>query len=572
MGYLDVFRANRELVEKLGESNAHLVWVLGMLLQESDLEALASGSLTDGPDDKKIDLLHVDRDEGRIVLAQGYFSTTSKDTAPANKASDLNVAAAWLFSGDLSNVPKQLYSPICEVREALQEGDISSVDLVYVHNVPESVPVQRELQTAASYVREHLKDMPNISVSARELGSISIEHLFASQESHIEVTEKVMCPFGIHFIQKGPDWEAGVMSVSGSWLHDLYKKHEDRLFSANYRGFLGFSKRRKINTAIRSTAENSPSDFWVYNNGVTIVTLGFEPVRKGTELTGISIINGAQTTGSIANVDTAKHDIDDLRVLCRVIRCQHSEKIGNIVKHNNTQNEITTWDQYSSEPEQIRIEGEFRELGYVYERKRGFRSSSGCIGIEDVAQPLIAFQGRYREANYGRNRIFERRQNYKQAFDGKKARHILLVYSLARAIDERRLELKRKSSDSTIIKLEEQQLLLLRNLRFKYFFLAVLAKCLEPILGFQVDLTTVAYSPKAADAKNNTFISLVAESLPVVTSVLSLACTQVNYESLGDWISKDEGIDSLSRTVSAILYSTQSAEQFSDWRNLVVPS
>ena len=35
------------------------------------------------------------------------------------------------------------------------------------------------------------------------------------------------------------------------------------LQKAVQKGFLGFSRRRKINTAIRGTAEINPSDFWV---------------------------------------------------------------------------------------------------------------------------------------------------------------------------------------------------------------------------------------------------------------------------------------------------------------------
>lgn len=98
MAYIDAFRTNQSLIEKIGESNAHLVWTLAMLLQEPDLEYFASAALTDGSDDKKIDLLYIDRDEGKIILAQGYFNNKKRDSAPANKASDLNTAAAWLLS------------------------------------------------------------------------------------------------------------------------------------------------------------------------------------------------------------------------------------------------------------------------------------------------------------------------------------------------------------------------------------------------------------------------------------------------------------------------------------------
>lgn len=572
MAYIDAFKSQTELINKLGIGNAHLAWVLGMLLQESDLQALASEALTDGHNDKKIDFIYLDRDEGRIILAQGYYAETVKDTAPANKAADLNTAIAWLFSGNLSTVPKELRAAISDCREALNEGEISSIHVLYVHNLPESINVSRELQTVHTHLKNFLGHNLPITTIVKEFGDHQIEHLFSSQESHIAVTEEVICPSKIAFRESGPDWETGVLSVPGSWLHGMFSKYGDSLFSANYRSFLGFSRRRKINKEIRNTAEAAPADFWVYNNGVTLVTLGFEELREGTRLTGVSVINGAQTTGAIGSVDLSKHDIRDLRVLCRIIRCQDPDKIGSIVRYNNTQNEITTWDQYSGDPEQVRIEREFKELGYSYQRKRGFQLASDSISIEDVAQPLAAFAGRFSEANRGRNRIFERSTVYKTAFDGKKARHILFVYSLARSIDERRTELKTKGSQGTLIALEEQQLTLLRNFRFKYFFLSVFARSLEPIVGWPIDVGTVAYSSDAAKMSNNSFTSLVAGALPVTTSILSLLCTQVKPDSLSEVMATENIIETLSSTLSAIMYSTNAHQQFADWAKNLSPS
>jgi hypothetical protein len=145
MNYLNTFRSNTELVRALGEANAHLVWVLAMYLDESDLEALASECLTDGSNDKKIDFIHLDPEYKRILFAQGYFSCVSKDEAPANKASDLNTAAAWLMSGDLDAVPTTMRPLIAECRSAIQIELVESVELVYVHNLPESVNVKRLL-------------------------------------------------------------------------------------------------------------------------------------------------------------------------------------------------------------------------------------------------------------------------------------------------------------------------------------------------------------------------------------------------------------------------------------------
>ena len=76
---------------------------------------------------------------------------------------------------------------------------------------------------------------------------------------------------------------------------------------------------------------------------MTILTLGYERLGKGTKISGCSIINGAQTTGSIGSVD-AKKDITKIHVLARIVACKDAETIKEIVRFNNTQNEITTWD------------------------------------------------------------------------------------------------------------------------------------------------------------------------------------------------------------------------------------
>jgi hypothetical protein len=95
------------------------------------------------------------------------------------------------------------------------------------------------------------------------------------------VKDEIFCPAPVAFTEVGPKWTAAITSVPGSWLHELYAKHSDRLFSANYRGFLGITRRRRINTGIRQSAELKPDDFWVFNNGITLLTLAKKSERDG---------------------------------------------------------------------------------------------------------------------------------------------------------------------------------------------------------------------------------------------------------------------------------------------------
>ena len=567
MAFYEAFKSKtKKLVTKVGEGNAFLVWVMGMYLEEADLDALASECLTDGSNDKKIDFIWLDRDAKRIVFCQGYYSSGQKDSAPSNKASDLNTAAAWLISGDTTLVPEALKPIIDDCRVALKDGDVETIDLLYVHNRPESINVAKELQTVASHVKKALGEQSQLTVFPKELGIAEIDNLFSSVESHIQVRDEVLCPVPPMSEVEGPLWKAAVVSVPGSWLRQLYIDYGTPLFSANYRGFLGINKRKKINSGIRSTAESSPENFLVFNNGVTLLTQGFSVHDGKTKLIGISIINGCRQRAHWGQLTQRNTTFRRCLSCAGSFSCLDAETIKKIVKFNNTQNAITSWDQYSNDGEQFRIETEFTQLGHQYSRKRGFQSDSSEIGIEQVAIPLLAFQGKFTEAIAGKNRLFDSDLLYAAAFSQKKARHILMVYALATAIDERRLELKAKSAAGTIIELEAQQLRLMRYLRFKNFLIAVTARCLESVIGQRVNLDIVAFTPAAA---TQTLIELAAAWSPVVEAPLSLVVTRVPPDQVGDILSQDGIIELISKDVNALAYAGRKHLPFGEFAKLV---
>ena len=54
-------------------SNRLTLFALELGLFVEDIHAVAATALTDGSDDKKCDLVYVDRDLGRAIIAQGYI-------------------------------------------------------------------------------------------------------------------------------------------------------------------------------------------------------------------------------------------------------------------------------------------------------------------------------------------------------------------------------------------------------------------------------------------------------------------------------------------------------------------
>ena len=138
------------------------------------------------------------------------------------------------------------------------------------------------------------------------------------------------------------DWTSVVTTVSGSWLHQLYHRYKTDLFSANLRGYLGSrDSDSNINNGIKTTARDELRNFYVYNNGITALVLDYGLGRRTKagrrlQITGISFVNGAQTTGSLSSL--AELLPPDLQVAIRFVKSNKHALVANVVRYNNSQN------------------------------------------------------------------------------------------------------------------------------------------------------------------------------------------------------------------------------------------
>ena len=192
---------------------------------------------------------------------------------------------------------------------------------------------RKELNTIQQH-HSKVFETKKIDIQVKELGRESIENMYTSKESQIIVKDMLTIEGEPLFTESAAGWDAYVFSITGKWLYDMYKLYGEDLFSANYRGFLGVGKRKKINNAIKQTAESEANNFRVFNNGITILTLEVDSSKKSeTVITGMSIINGAQTTGSLSSIEDGKiGNLENVKVLCRIIKCNNPIRcIQNII-------------------------------------------------------------------------------------------------------------------------------------------------------------------------------------------------------------------------------------------------
>lgn len=179
-------------------------------------------------------------------------------------------------------------------------------------------------------------------------------------------------------------------TISGNVLADIYLEYGSRLLEGNVRSFL--STKSKVNKGIKNTIANHPEMFFAYNNGIaaTATDMVYEETEYGIlikEIKNLQIINGGQTTASIASAVINK-DGDVTKVVVpmklSLVDSERGEQIiPEIAMCANSQNKIDEADFASNHPFHIRMENFSRAIlapavdgnqyqkGWFYERARG---------------------------------------------------------------------------------------------------------------------------------------------------------------------------------------------------------
>ena len=132
--------------------------------------------------------------------------------------------------------------------------------------------------------------------------------------------------------------------VRAADLATLYRAHGKALLEKNIRHYLGG---QSVNASIASTVVDRPVEFFYLNNGITAVCSSVRPLPGGGNdratfaIDGFSIVNGAQTVGSIA-VAADRGIPDAARAFITVIEVPtHTDPIGpEITRARNTQTAV----------------------------------------------------------------------------------------------------------------------------------------------------------------------------------------------------------------------------------------
>lgn len=162
-----------------------------------------------------------------------------------------------------------------------------------------------------------------------------------------------------------------------------------RLFLSNVRDYEGDNQ---VNTAILNTlSDPTTDDFWMLNNGVTILADEVRQAYRKLVLKEPKIVNGLQTSTALIQHASDHALDDDLRsIMIRVVVPKDSAARDRIIVATNSQTAIKRSVLRAAEAVHADIEDLFRGSELVYERRRNSYRNEGVALERIVTIPQLA--------------------------------------------------------------------------------------------------------------------------------------------------------------------------------------
>jgi len=430
----------------ISRDRAIAAWYATTLLGIDEDEAIDAASV-DGPEDGGCDFIYVDTDQETVYVLQGYVAERSDRSAPLKKWNAL-VAAVSSIKDPISFE----HAGRVDIQTRLQDLDIQNLTLVFglVTLAAKSDQIARQKE---STIRSKTYG-PDVSFFYEHQDTLYDKYLIAKTADRT-VPEDTLT-FGNPLSEiRGDFGHAIIGSVAASELARWYAKYPNQLFEGNVRLFIG-QRKGGINEKIIETAVNRPGEFWALNNGITIVADSIEEItKKKFTLRHFSIVNGCQTTVSLAKAIGISTTAEKAQVLVRVVGAKKTI-LTDIVRYNNTQNPVKLSAVRLLDPIQEGLRNSFLSIDYSYAPKQeGARVNKNPkrIELDKIAQYLAAMsEETILDAVRRKTELFDK--VYKTIFPrGLQAERVFLAWLLAQQIEtERMILLKANDSPDAVIK------------------------------------------------------------------------------------------------------------------------
>jgi len=256
----------------------------------------SANAITDGYNDNGIDAIFYDNQQNLLYLVQSKMIDEGAGEPDTGEMGKFSNGITDLIEEKYDRFNEKLQKKLPVIKDAFSDSQIKlNIILSYtgkgfgIHN-------QRVINDLIAFLNESTEWAFFSDFNLRSMHD-SLNTILAGKpiESEISLSNwgTIDEPFVAYYGQ-----------ISAYDLAFLWKNNRKKLFAENIRNFIGLSD---INSGILRTIENEPENFIYFNNGVTILSRSIKPLPARTvgkttglfDCKGLSIINGAQTVGSL---------------------------------------------------------------------------------------------------------------------------------------------------------------------------------------------------------------------------------------------------------------------------------
>lgn len=358
--------------------------------------------ITDGTKDYGIDAYYIDEENKRINVYQFKYIETYGKTRKSIKEKEINnmmatIDAIWNKNDTfLSDVNYRVKEAIKEIQKALGNG-YTDTKIFFVTNFREPVNKtnkNRYCKTFLNKFRAHLE-----FCGMDEVCQLILKVRKVPKDTNIKLVGRNYFDFSKGQIRTVTG-QVEAISLIKSLIDGQTGELDEGFLEENVRIYL--RTKGKINKQIYETAKGENRyKFFAYNNGITAIcnSLDFTPSADPTlKLKDFQIVNGGQTIHALYDIykdKQLKQYLKDISLLIRIYELKEREIGQEIARYTNTQNPVKMRDIMANDDVQIKLEEEFKKMGYCYERKknqyRGKINISKRIDAEKIGQTLLAF-------------------------------------------------------------------------------------------------------------------------------------------------------------------------------------
>lgn len=321
-------------------------------------DAAAAASVVDQYHDDGIDAFYYDPTEHVAYLVQSKWIKSGNSSVDLGATLKFQQGITHLIEGKITLLGSKMQARSADIQAALDDVQATFVLIVaYTGNQPLAQEVRAPLDQLIVELNED-SDLVSLQVlKQKDLWSI-VENKAIGTAVDFEVQLKeyghVKEPYKAYY---------GQVAVADivAW-----GKFGDRLYHKNLRSFKGSTD---VNTAIISTVKDDADNFFYFNNGITLLCGGLSKKPLGGKSTDsgvfeckdVSVINGAQTVGSIISAFAASNAAPSTaRVMVKLISLEScpADFSTHVTRAANTQNRIENRDFAALDPEQTRLRTE----------------------------------------------------------------------------------------------------------------------------------------------------------------------------------------------------------------------